>query len=83
MRLTNNDNSFYLAEPDRYLDMLWEPEKGKYFTPFTQKLYLCLLLSLDIIMIYWFSLIVKVVYRVIQGRGAEDTRSDDEDEDEE
>ncbi|KAG2227784.1 hypothetical protein INT45_002022 [Circinella minor] len=71
------------AEPDKYMDMLWEPAKGKYFTPFTQKLYLFLLLSLDIIMIYWFSLIVKVVYRVIQGRGAEDTRSDDEDEEEE
>ncbi|CDH55127.1 longevity-assurance protein [Lichtheimia corymbifera JMRC:FSU:9682] len=69
-------------EPHKYLDMKWEPEKGKYFTPSTQKMYLTLFLLLDCIMIYWFSMIVKVVYRVIQGKGAEDTRSDDEDEEE-
>lgn len=33
-------------------------------------------------MIYWFSMIVRVVVRVIRGQNAEDTRSDDEDEDE-
>lgn len=71
-----------IVEPHKYLDMKWEPEKGKYFTPSTQKMYLTLFLLLDCIMIYWFSMIVKVVYRVIQGKGAEDTRSDDEDEEE-
>lgn len=62
------------------MNMVWEPENGRYFTPLTQKLYLLLFLLLDIIMIYWFSMIVRVVVRVLQGKGAEDTRSDDEDE---
>ncbi|KAI8349434.1 TLC domain-containing protein [Choanephora cucurbitarum] len=69
------------VEPSRYIDMLWEPEKGKYFTPFTQKIYILLFVSLNTIMIYWFIMIVKVILRVLQGKNAEDTRSDDEDED--
>lgn len=75
--------TYSLVEPSKYLDMQWEPELGKYFTPLTQKMYLVLFLLLDVIMIYWFSMIVRVVIRVIQGKGAEDTRSDDEDDEEE
>ncbi|ORY94640.1 TLC domain-domain-containing protein [Syncephalastrum racemosum] len=69
-------------EPPKYMNMVWEPEKGRYFTPTTQKIYLGLFVVLDVIMIYWFSMIVRVVVRVIRGQNAEDTRSDDEDEDE-
>ncbi|CAO0793854.1 unnamed protein product [Mucor circinelloides] len=68
------------VEPTRYLDMKWEPEKGKYFTPFTQKIYIFLFVSLNVIMVYWFAMIVRVIMRVLQGNNAEDTRSDDEDE---
>jgi acyl-CoA-dependent ceramide synthase len=62
--------------------MKWEPEKGKYFTPFTQKIYLSLFVLLNTIMVYWFAMIVKVIVGVLQGNNAEDTRSDDEDEEE-
>lgn len=62
--------------------MKWEPEKGKYFTPFTQKLYISAFLALNVIMLYWFILIVNVIIRVLQGKNAEDTRSEDEEEDE-
>ncbi|KAF7725724.1 sphingosine N-acyltransferase lag1 [Apophysomyces ossiformis] len=67
-------------EPSKYLDMKWEPEKGKYFTPITQKMYLGLFMFLNVIMIYWFSMIVKVIVAVLSGNSAEDTRSDEEDE---
>lgn len=73
---------FFIVEPTKYLDMKWEPEKGKYFTPFTQKIYIFLFVSLNVIMVYWFAMIVRVITRVLQGNNAEDTRSDDEDEDE-
>ncbi|OAD76436.1 hypothetical protein PHYBLDRAFT_4109, partial [Phycomyces blakesleeanus NRRL 1555(-)] len=66
------------VEPPKYLDMLWEPSKGKYFTPFTQKIYLGLFLLLNILMFYWFLMIIKVIVKVLQGNNAEDTRSDDE-----
>ena len=42
-----------------------------------------LLLVLQLLMIIWFVMIVRVAYRVLSGQGAEDTRSDDEDEIEE
>jgi acyl-CoA-dependent ceramide synthase len=61
--------------------MKWEPEKGKYFTPFTQKLYLFLFVLLNSIMFYWFAMIIRVILRVLQGKNAEDSRSDDEDDD--
>ncbi|KAI8068472.1 TLC domain-containing protein [Gongronella butleri] len=72
-----------ITEPSKYLDMLWEPEKGKYFTPFTQKLYIFLFLSLNFIMVYWFAMILRVIINVVRGNNAEDTRSDDEDEEDE
>ncbi|KAI9311490.1 TRAM/LAG1/CLN8 homology domain-containing protein [Dichotomocladium elegans] len=67
------------VEPTKYVDMTWEPAKGKFFTSYTQKAYLLLFLLLNAIMLYWFSMIVTVVARVVRGDGAEDTRSDDED----
>ncbi|KAL6243231.1 Sphingosine N-acyltransferase lag1 [Rhinocladiella similis] len=42
--------------------------------------FLGMLLSLQGIMLFWFGLICKVAYKVITGQGAEDNRSDDEDE---
>ncbi|ORY17237.1 TLC domain-domain-containing protein [Clohesyomyces aquaticus] len=45
--------------------------------------FLSLLLALQVILLFWFTLIVKVAYKVITGQGAEDNRSSDEDEDSE
>ncbi|KAH3677066.1 hypothetical protein WICMUC_001972 [Wickerhamomyces mucosus] len=41
--------------------------------------FLVLLGSLQVLMIIWLGLIVKVAYKVITGNGADDVRSDDED----
>lgn len=53
---------------------------------FNQKIhysFLGLLLALQVITIIWGGMICRVAYRVIMGRGADDTRSDDEGEEEE
>jgi acyl-CoA-dependent ceramide synthase len=60
------------------MDMKWEPEKGKYFTPTTQKIYLGLFLLLDMIILFWFAMILKVIIKVLTGNAASDTRSDSE-----
>lgn len=67
----------------KYIDMKWEPEKGKYLSPVTQKVYIFLFVMLNIIMVYWFAMIIRVITRVLQGKNAEDTRSDEEDEEKE
>lgn len=45
--------------------------------------FLGMLLALQVIMLMWFTLIIKVAYKVLSGQGADDNRSDDEDEEEE
>jgi acyl-CoA-dependent ceramide synthase len=60
------------------MDMKWEPENGKYFTPFTQKIYLGLFLLLNLLVLFWFAMIIKVIVKVLMGSGATDTRSDSE-----
>lgn len=70
-------------DPQKYMDMLWEPEKGKYFTPTTQKIYLGLFLLLDLIILFWFAMILRVIIKVLTGNAASDTRSDSEDSEDE
>ena len=45
--------------------------------------FLGMLLSLQVILLIWFGMIMRVAWKVIKGGEAEDSRSDDEDEDEE
>lgn len=45
--------------------------------------FLGLLLALQCILLVWFTMIIKVAYKVLSGLGAEDSRSDDEDEEDE
>lgn len=52
-----------------------------YFTPTVQKIFVGLLVALNIIMFYWFVMIIKVITRLFTGSGTDDPRSDDEDED--
>ncbi|GAB7356950.1 hypothetical protein MBLNU459_g7793t1 [Dothideomycetes sp. NU459] len=44
--------------------------------------FLALLLALQVITIVWFGMICRVAYRVLSGKGADDTRSDDEGDEE-
>ncbi|KAH6644213.1 TLC domain-containing protein [Boeremia exigua] len=52
----------------------WIPELRYWF--------LALLLTLQVFCLVWFGLIAKVVYKVLKGNGAEDVRSDDEEDEE-
>jgi hypothetical protein len=70
----------YIVEPARYFDMEWDPSQGKYFTVKTQKYFVGLLMALNVIMFYWFLMIVKVIARLFTGNEIDDTRSDDEEE---
>ncbi|QUC17650.1 uncharacterized protein UV8b_01891 [Ustilaginoidea virens] len=53
------------------------------FNETVQWAFLAPLLVLQGITIYWFTMIIRVVIKVLRGDGAEDSRSDDEGEDEE
>ncbi|ODV79239.1 longevity assurance proteins LAG1/LAC1 [Suhomyces tanzawaensis NRRL Y-17324] len=59
------------------------PQTTRCWTPTVIKAFLGLLGGLQIITIVWMYLILKVAYKVITGKGAEDVRSDDEDTDHE
>lgn len=71
----------YIVEPARYFTLEWNPSEGKYFSLLTQKIFVGLLMMLNVIMFYWFLMIVKVIAKLLQGSGADDIRSDDEEED--
>lgn len=58
------------AYTDRNGPICWNPSIRYYF--------LALLLILQVLCCIWFSFIVKIVYKVLQGTGADDIRSDDE-----
>ncbi|KAI8982175.1 TLC domain-containing protein [Mycotypha africana] len=68
------------VEPKYYMDMTWNPAEGKYFTPFTQSIWVGSLVILNLLMVYWFVMIVKVIVRLLTQDDACDPRSDDEDE---
>ncbi|RMZ80499.1 hypothetical protein DV737_g2946, partial [Chaetothyriales sp. CBS 132003] len=42
--------------------------------------FLTMLLALQVVLLIWFGMIIKVAYKVVTGTGADDVRSDDEDE---
>jgi acyl-CoA-dependent ceramide synthase len=53
------------------------------WNPTMRYCFLTLLLALQVIVFFWFAMIVKVVYKVLSGQSADDVRSDDEGEDDE
>lgn len=57
---------------DRHAPVCWNP-KIRYS-------FLSLLLSLQVLILLWFVMIVRVVYKVLSGQPADDVRSDGEDE---
>ncbi|GKU09619.1 unnamed protein product [Fusarium langsethiae] len=72
-----NEGNFYMLEPLIY-------DSGRICYDYTIKsLFLSGLLFLEGLMIFWLVMIIKLVFRVLRGGNAEDTRSDDEGEDEE
>lgn len=57
----------------------WAPERGAYFSDFTRKTFVSLLVFLEILQVVWFWMICRVAWRVLTGQGASDDRSDEED----
>ena len=71
------DYFWHLVQP--FIDpegiVCWNTNIARYF--------MVTLLSLQIILLLWFIMIIRVALKVIRGAGAEDSRSDDEDSNEE
>ncbi|CAJ0636754.1 480_t:CDS:10 [Entrophospora sp. SA101] len=63
-----------------YNACIWDPLNGYWLTWWSKYIILLGLVLLQILMIYWFNLILKVAWRVIKGKNAEDSRSDVEDD---
>ncbi|AOW03552.1 YALI0D04026p [Yarrowia lipolytica CLIB122] len=53
------------------------------FNPALHRVFVVLLIALQIITLIWLYMIVRVIVKILKGGGAEDSRSDDEDSDEE
>ena len=73
-----------LPLPDGYgylLTPFLDPRGLHCQTALTTGIFVFLLLFLQAILIVWFGMILGVAYRVLRGQGAEDSRSDDEEDD--
>ncbi|KAJ1567685.1 sphingosine N-acyltransferase lag1 [Nowakowskiella sp. JEL0078] len=56
---------------------------GHFYSMTVHKIFIGLFVILELLMFYWFALIAKVAWKVVMGTGADDVRSDEEDEVEE
>jgi very-long-chain ceramide synthase len=59
----------------------WNPQAGYYMTSEVLMAFIALLVILQVILLLWFAMIVRLAIRIIGGGHAEDDRSDDEAED--
>jgi len=76
--------SFFVTRLVFYPYVVWSAHiEGQEFLPYAGAEWTCvgLLYVLLLLQLYWFSLIMKVVVKLINGGEVEDVRSDDEDED--
>ncbi len=74
---------FVIYEAIHYLDYepyKWNPSKGEYGSVYTHVVMVSMLIILEILAIYWFYLIIKLLIKVAKGTHAQDSRSEDEDE---
>ncbi|KAJ2160785.1 Sphingosine N-acyltransferase lag1 [Coemansia sp. RSA 552] len=61
-------------------DIGWQPEIGSFYTAGIINSFLVLLAILQVLLIYWYLLILRIIYRIIFLRNLEDNRSDSEEE---
>ncbi|KAL0949771.1 hypothetical protein HGRIS_009810 [Hohenbuehelia grisea] len=73
--------SVYFDVP-RLVEYVYDPARGRYATKNTMFAFNAALWILQVLQIIWFGMIVRVVIRVLMKKGASDTRSDGEDDDE-
>lgn len=80
----NTDLKGPFPPPDSWLVLLEpfrDPAGTLCHTDSLATIFLTMLIMLQILLAIWFCMIINVAYKVILGAGAEDVRSDDEDED--
>ncbi|TQV91756.1 TRAM1-like protein & fumonisin [Cordyceps javanica] len=69
-------------DPSRFLEPFVDPSGMVCFTKNIAYGFLAFLLSLQLMMVVWFTFIVKIILKILKGERAEDVRSDtEEDED--
>jgi len=66
-----------------YIPFKWDPANGHFVTNNIYVGFLVLMAFLQVLQLIWFTTILRVAYRVLTGGGAEDARSDDEDDEDE
>ncbi|KAI8905700.1 TLC domain-containing protein [Powellomyces hirtus] len=72
-----SDSLVYIPEGSRH----WDPwGEGCFYSMKVYWLFLGFFGTLQVLLIYWLAMIVKVVVKVVRGGAAEDIRSDDEDD---
>ncbi|KZO91388.1 longevity assurance proteins LAG1/LAC1 [Calocera viscosa TUFC12733] len=64
----------------RFIPYRWSPSNGLYMTRPALAGFISLLVALQVLLLLWFYMIIVVALRVVSGQGAEDVRSDEEDE---
>ncbi|KAK7696028.1 hypothetical protein QCA50_000669 [Cerrena zonata] len=75
---------FLLVIKSTYFDALriipeaWDPTTGHYITKEVILGFNIMLIALQILQLMWFSIIVRVAWKIINGQGAQDERSDSE-----
>ncbi|PIA18931.1 longevity assurance proteins LAG1/LAC1 [Coemansia reversa NRRL 1564] len=70
-----------IYESRQYIsDDIWDPAKGAYYNANVQLAFTILLGILQLLLIYWFALVLRIVYRIIFLGNLEDNRSDSEDD---
>ena len=77
---------YVLYEAVHYLDYepyKWNPSKGEFGSVYVHVVFVFLLVVLQVLALYWFWLIIKLLIRVVNGANANDTRSEDEAEEDE
>jgi acyl-CoA-dependent ceramide synthase len=62
-------------------EMRWDPANGYFISYRTKYFFLVLFGILQVLLLFWLYLIIRVAYRVVAGVGAADNRSDDDDSD--
>ncbi|KAG8927189.1 sphingosine N-acyltransferase lag1 [Tulasnella sp. 418] len=71
-----------ICDAPEIMPFKWDPANGYYFSERMFYIFITLLSLLLILLCIWFVMIARVAYGVVRGKPAEDTRSDDEDDDE-
>jgi hypothetical protein len=70
------------AEAEKYIKPIWDPVRGVFLTRNARIYFLTLFAGLQVLIIYWFVLICRVLWRVISGANAHDNRSSGSEEEE-